>query len=249
MKTIWVTVTAASIFLLTSQCYASASPHAYFSPHQYGILDSTITFTAKVIDADRDKYTIYWSETRWTEKQPRTLTALLNKENDYQSDWNLQFPSEEFHAGNYSVSASIIYNWSPALPFPVEFATQQLRFTLTEGFTGTVVVNNATKHRKSKGPFLVSAKNETEIRIEVDSSGILQDAVNMTWSWYIDQNTSIANTSGAVLKHNFTEAKVYPISARLEVTFNSTSQPNTTIVKYGNFSVNVTAKGKCHELN
>lgn len=215
------------------------SPRAVFSRHQFGILDSQITFTARIENPNRDKYTIYWSETRWmTKNEPRTLTEHLTKDNHFESDWTLDFPSSEYHIGNYTVTGSITYDWGP---FPIEFATELVGFTLTDEFTGKFCINNVTRHRKSKNLTLVSTKNETEIKIDLDSAdaGYLKHALNSSWTWF-NSSTNIANTSQPVLRYNFTEPKTYEITARLQATFNGT---NSTIIKTGNFSTNITAKG------
>ncbi|CAL8088427.1 unnamed protein product [Orchesella dallaii] len=219
-----------------------ATPYAVFSPHQYAVLDSNLTFTAKIINPNHDKYTIFWSETRWT-GNPRYYAADLTKSNEFQSDWTLNYPTTDFQAGNYTVSASIDYQWGP---FPVEFATKLLSFTLSENMTGRISVNQISK-RKSKTPYLVSSKNETEIRIEVDNPSFLDNAT-VSWSWF-NGTASIANTTSPVLRYNFTEPKIYPITATVEAEFVNSIKPNATVFKYGNFSANITAKVPIMSVN
>lgn len=232
------------IITTTFLVLCNAYPHAEFSHHQYAILDSTLTFSAKIIEPNHDKFTIYWTETVWNPNPsaaPRTKTQEMSKENNYQSDWQLEFPAKDFHPGNYTITANIMYDWAGF--YPLEFATSLLTFTLTDGFTGKMVVNNVTKHRKNKTPFLVSTKNVTEIKIDVDNPELLKSATNVTWLWFNNQ-TNIANTTEPLFSFNFTEVKTYEINARLDAVFNNTIKPNATITKHGNFGGNITAKGK-----
>lgn len=216
--------------------FTLAKPHAVYSPRQYSVLDGNITFTARIIEPDREEYTIYWSEVF---RQEQRFEQVLNKNNSFSSEWTVNFPSDKYHPGNFSVLANTVYKW-PLVPFPIEFDTQLVYFTLTDHFTGRFGVNNVTKHRRNHSPYLVSTRNLTEIRINLDSPAILKNATNLTWSWF-DSNTSIANTSGPVLYHNFTSAKTYHIFARLEADFNGTLNPNKTLHKSGNFTANITA--------
>ncbi|ODM94592.1 Transmembrane protein [Orchesella cincta] len=199
--------TVVGLFLVSIACFCSGgAPYAVFSPHQYAFLDSNITFTAKIMNPNRDKYTIFWSETRWI-ANPRFLTIEMNKANEFQSDWSLNYPKDAFQAGNYTVSASIDYEWGP---FPVDKPRQQ------------------------------AEEQNSVFQIEVDNPAFMESA-NVSWSWF-NGTTSIANTTSPILKYNFTDSKTYPITAKLEATFVDSIKPNETVVKYGNFSANITAK-------
>lgn len=222
---------------LISPSLASHS-RAVFSPHQYAILDSNITFFAHINAPNHDKYQIFWSETYWA-TSPRKKDEEMSAANNFTSNWTLPFTSDEFHPGNYSVTCTIYYYYLPYLP--IDYVTQLLSFTLSDHFTGKFIVNNVTRHRRPHSPFLISTLNTTDIQIHVDSPGLLDLATNLTWTWYNNQ-TIIANTTTPHLSYNFSSATIYPLTASLTATFNNTIKSNVTLIKTGNFSANFSAK-------
>jgi hypothetical protein len=117
-----------------------------------------------------------------------------------------------------------------------------LKLVYVDTFTGSLIAEQEGRNPKVD-PTYVKTTNETNLRVQVhDPTKYLSKAMNVTYTWF-QNGTFISNTTGPLLKRNFTQEGVFPMQVNLTAVYNSTSGNTTTYFeRHGSFNLNVTAR-------
>ena len=242
-----LTILATAVLILSSSCCDATTLHLWSD--QPAILDSNLTFYAKLINPSRDEYTLTWQENF---HERFGVESQLNKANGFSTNLTRSYSNSTVSPGGYSITCEVYYY---QLWFRQVVATELLNFNLTRTFPGKLLANQPGVPRKN--PHLISTQNVTELIVDLhDPSGYLKTAENVTFSWFSNK-TLIANTTVPKLMHNFTEEGDYIVKVNM-VAFFPTSSPKPKgnsldsngnasliyITKHGYFKIALTTVGK-----
>lgn len=116
-------------------------------------------------------------------------------------------------------------------------------FDVIQEFAGTLEPQQPGVVVVKTDPNFVSTSNETTLVTKLhDPYNYLAKGANVTWSWF-NSTSFIMNTTTPSLKQNITKEGTFYYNVTVSGEFDSSLNPNKTLIRRGSFETNVVAKG------